>query len=148
MIRRLIVALIAIGIAVVGSWALQLWRFSSHVAVPNAAASPTAVVKAFVAAVNAHDCATAGTLWPAIQGRTGGGWSWCQGVESMTATYYPESTHPEAPGSAAGTYNVGTEIRVHTRLFHQHRGPAGPAPWNWALSQTSTGWRIVDAGEL
>lgn len=147
MVRRLAYVLVVVFALTLVSYLLQFWRFSHHVAVPPSNAAPTAVVEAFVAAVNAHDCNTAASIWPERGGLRGPGRSWCEDLQSLSVQNFPAFNHSEDPRTSAGSYSVSTKIKVHPRLFHDNVWPRSGDPWSWVLKRTPTGWRIADAGE-
>ncbi|GAB3862336.1 hypothetical protein GCM10028801_27710 [Nocardioides maradonensis] len=144
-----LVAVVAVG---AGALALSLRTTTGQVAMPPDAATPQAVVKAYLAAMNAHDCNTAEAL------STGNGVQethlWCDDVGSL-GNISVRSALREKPGwsgqpASAEVMNVPTEFDLDWRAFHDDGSlPEGRTPWSYLLVRRSPDqpWRIFDQGQ-
>lgn len=124
-------------------------RQEGQVAVPPVGAGPRQVVKAFVAALDAHDCATARKLFvdrrPADQ--------WCGDVLSLKRlrmrTPFAEKPQWSGHRSDQEVMDVGVTFDLRWRLFHNDGSmEEGPTTWGYTLVRDSARqpWRIADQG--
>lgn len=134
----------AVVLAIVGVlFGLQIVRFSGHVAMPPASAEAPDVVDAYVTALDAHDCATAVSLWAEPDNPAH---DWCDDVSAIRQA---DPAHEAKPMSLTkGEQQVVTGLDVRWRPFHDdHTLPKSPFGWVFVLRHTAVGWRIVDQGQ-
>ena len=141
-----LVAVVAAGLGVV--LALPP-RQTAEVAVPGRAATPEEVVRAYLSALDAHDCDTA-TQVVARESRPATA-SMCGDVGGVRRADDRRASagEPVSAGLPAGTQvvEVPVTLDVDWRLLHG-AGERGPHAWGYVLARTSSGqpWRIVDEG--
>ena len=141
-----VVAVVAAGLGVV--LALPP-RQTAEVAVPGRTATPEQVVRAYLRALDAHDCDTA-TQVVARESRPGTA-SMCGDVAGVPRAEVRRASaeEPVTAGLPAGTQvvEVPVTLDVEWRLLHG-AGVRGPHAWGYVLARTSSDqpWRIVDEG--
>lgn len=119
-----------------------------HVAMPPDTASPAEVVAAYLAALDAHDCATARRL-----SRDGSADLWCRDVLHLTHVRIssPFAEDPSWSGRQGGqVVDVPAAFDLDWRLFHDDGTvPEGPMTWSYLVERDSDAgpWRIGDEGE-
>lgn len=108
---------------------------TADIAVPPADATAEEVVRAYLEAVDAHDCGTALELTaPSFAATTE---SMCRDAASLTITGLV----------TVGTGAVHASFDVDWRLFAEDVSiPEGGFGWAYSLDRGEDGWRIEDAG--
>ncbi|MEL7977325.1 hypothetical protein AAG589_15795 [Isoptericola sp. F-RaC21] len=126
----LVVVVVAFGVAQI----LPPPRTADVVA-PPADATAEEVVRAYLEAIDAHDCGTARELSGAsFAGTTE---TMCHDAASLTVTDL----------ATVGTGAVSTSFDVDWRLFAEDASiPEGGFGWTYFLTRGDDGWRIEDAG--
>ena len=115
----------------------QVWLPVHRVTMPSDDASPKEVVKAYVAAMDGHDCATASRLMTYRNG-------WCPHLVSVDLLEVHDPFE-EAPDRV----DVGVELDLHWKLWSDgHAIMPGRQYWGYILERQQPGgpWRIVDEG--
>jgi hypothetical protein len=134
----LVVASVAVVLAAL-SWAAYRYltvQQTGEVAIPADQASPEQVVRAYVEALDAHDCDTAATLNPDDL--------WCEDVESMDLIEL-------RPVHSARARHVELPVRLDFEwrpFFFDVSMDDGRISWGFILERDSRRepWRIVDQG--
>jgi hypothetical protein len=140
--------LVVVGVVVVVAYLATaiVYRLSNplprerDVALPDAAATPDAVVAAYVAALDAHDCETADALWAG----PGPAASWCEDLASITLL--STATHRGARNWAT----VGVGLDVDWRWLKADGSmDEGSVTWGYTLRRDGQGrpWRILKEGQ-
>ena len=122
-----------------------------HVALPAADAGPREVVRTYLAAIDAHDCATAESL--AEPGLVDDARTWCEDAAGLDELQVGAG-HRERPqwSGHAGTdqvADVGVAFGLRWRAFHGDASmPSGRTVWGYQLVRHAPGapWRISDQG--
>lgn len=152
--RRLRGVLLVVLAAVPIAWALTQVlppRQTGSVAVPPVGASPRRVVETYIAALNAHDCATARAVttgfarWQVM--------GWCHGVARLSGlrvgTFVHEGPRYSGLPASASVVTAPVTFDLHWRLLHASDSMSGgPTQWGYELVRTSPGapWLIDDEG--
>jgi hypothetical protein len=126
-------------------------RPTREVAVPADNATPEQVVRAYLDALDAHDCRTAEALVTAGTGDTAK--TWCADVAHLTDVHIEEHVRqrPEdsgIPANAEVVY-VPVSFNVSWRRFHNDGSmDEGATTWGYLLTHPSSNspWRIFDQG--
>lgn len=116
---------------------------TARVAVPPDSATPEQVVRAYVAALNAHDCGTARDLTVPEEWSYSDGW--CEDVASLRHLDMVGSVTP-SPGKVD---SVGVTFDLDWRFLRGDGSlPQGRTSWGYDLQRTSADdpWRIVGQG--
>jgi len=123
-------------------WTQVLVIEQRDVAVPAVTASPGAVVRAYLEAVDAHDCKTAAALWADA---SDGVERSCPAAASVTDI---QVTEPPLQVDARTTY-VPVQFNWHDRwLTSEPTGFYGSTTWGYDLEREGLDgpWRIVGQG--
>jgi hypothetical protein len=150
-----LIALVASVLVLVVAATVAYWlvppRQTSDVAVPVPNAKPEQVVKAYLDALNAHDCATAMAVM--TEGAKDSAKSWCEDIASLTDIDVrdhfierPKGSGHSAPDEVA---NVPVSFNLDWRRFHNDGSmDEGATTWGYLLVRDSTDlrWRIFDQG--
>lgn len=146
---RLSIFVVVVLLLIVGGLiGLDRWsgRKLRDVPVPNATATPSEVVSAYLSALNARDCSTARAL-VATDFRATAAY-WCERIGSLKhASLYPDPADNQR--AAAVTAGVGVTFDLHWRLFHGDGSMRnGPTTWGYGLIRTSAAgrWLINEEG--
>lgn len=139
---------VAVVILAVGAAYLLLPpRKTGDVAVPPNDAAPEQVVEAYLAALNAHDCATAEAL------STSDASQWCHDLRSLTDITVHDGIREKPSWSgqppSVEVVNVAVDFSVRWRLGHDDGSmPDGRNPWGYLLMRRSADqpWRIFSEG--
>ncbi|MFE5338064.1 hypothetical protein ACFQ8E_19295 [Isoptericola sp. NPDC056573] len=128
---------LAFVVVVVGFGVAQILPLprTAEVAAPPADATAEDVVRAYLDAIDAHDCGTAQDLTaPSFATTTE---SMCHDAASLTVTGL----------ETVGTGQVNAGFDVDWRLFAEDGSiPEGGFGWTYYLTQGDDGWLIEDAG--
>jgi len=147
----LVCALVSAVGAVFG-WVAWTGRQTATIAIPADTAAPLDVARAYVAAINAHDChaARSVTVADSVDMTT----TWCTDVRSLAVSewrtplvessgYYGRTAPQEV------TY-VPVSMTVAWRPFHDDgsMSSAGVITWGYVLVRENAGapWRVADQG--
>jgi hypothetical protein len=111
------------------------------VAIPPRSATPTQVVRAYVEALDAHDCDTARALGVPDWGPNTD--LWCDDVRSVRLLSIDDDGH-EGRRRA-----IGVRLDISWRLGHDDGTieDAHDAIWGYVLCRTPAGWRICNEGQ-
>jgi hypothetical protein len=119
------------------------------VPLPPVNASPQSVVKAYVAALDEHDAATADALWSPV-GFFGGQQPWevtyyiRVRITSIAKSLYPDPNDPNLPRGV-----TGVDVAVNLSGWARDGGPVGEGgAWGYTLAPIGPhhAWRLVDEG--
>lgn len=148
----LLVAVLALLLLTSAVYLLAPPRRTDDIAVPPRDANPERVVKAYVDALNAHDCATALALVTTADAKTSAK-SWCEDVASLThvniANHFIEESKWSGHSESQQVANVPVTFDLNWRAFHSDGSmPEGATTWGYLLVRNSTGspWRIFSDG--
>jgi hypothetical protein len=129
---------------------LPPWQ-SSDVAVPAQKATPEQVVRAYLAALNAHDCSAARAM--SIEDAKDSTKVWCRDVASLADVTVKDhfAERPSWSGHPASVQvaRVPVDFNLDWRPFHNDGSLAeGKTAWGYLLERPSTDapWRIFDQG--
>ena len=140
----LVVAAIGAG---AGIYLLGPPRQTSDVPVPPDAATPVQVVRAYLAALNAHDCDTAKALSTAEARELTA--SWCHDVSHLGNVHLEQPRSPGPARSGSQGVEVIADFDLDWRLFHNDRSMSeGGTTWGYSLRRSSptAPWRVYDQG--
>jgi hypothetical protein len=135
----------AVLLAAVTWLALQLLppMRTANIDVPPDSATPEQVVRAYVTALNAHDCGTARDLTVPEEWSYSDGW--CDDVASLENFDIVGSVSP----TPDRVESVGVTFDLDWRFLHGDGSmPEGRTAWGYELQRTSADapWRIVGQG--
>lgn len=136
---------VALAVLIAGAvfvWTQVLVHKERDVAVPPDDAPPAAVVRAYLDALDAHDCETAAATWapePDFDVEES-----CRGTASVTDIEVSEPL----PGPDAVTTNVDVHFDIQPRWWSQDKSMVGPTTWAYDLRRDTSDapWRIVGGG--
>lgn len=143
-------ALVLLALAAVAAYLLPP-RQTGDVAVPPAEATPEQVVRAYLDALNAHDCETAQAVSTDVAAASAK--SWCEHVAALTNIDVRQQTtgRPKDSGLPASDHvaDVAVSFDLKWRPLHNDGSmDEGPTPWGYLLMRSSSDapWRIFDQG--
>jgi hypothetical protein len=116
-----------------------------HIETPPEEASPSVVVRAYLDALDVHDCETADALWVKVDPDvTYSGRMTCHDIESVRGIDVA-TTHP-AP-DAVETY-VPVHLDIRGRWWSGDVPPEGPEEFGYFVTRDSPSapWRIAGGG--
>jgi hypothetical protein len=119
------------------------------VSVPPVNASPQAVVRAYVVALDEHDAAVADTLWSPL--------GFFRGQQPWEVSYYirvritwmAKSSYPDANDLNLPRGVTGADVSVGLAGWTRNGGPVGEGgDWDYTLAPIGPhhAWRIIDEG--
>ena len=119
------------------------------VSVPPVNASPQAVVRAYVVALDEHDAAVADTLWSPL--------GFFRGQQPWEVSYYirvritwmAKSSYPDANDLNLPRGVTGADVSVGLTGWTRNGGPVGEGgDWDYTLAPIGPhhAWRIIDEG--
>lgn len=127
-------------------------RQTAKVAMPADDATPEQVVGAYLAALNAHDCATAEALTQ--ESAQGQAERWCEDVAGLRdiSVGQPFTEKPRWSGHPATWEIESVPVRfdLDWRFLHSDPSmPEGPTGWSYLVGRASPSdpWRIFDQGD-
>lgn len=144
-------ALALLALAAVAAYLLLPPRQTSDVAVPPADATPEQVVRAYLEALNAHDCETAQAV--STDTAKDGAKSWCEHVDSLTnidvRKHVPGRSEDSGVPARDQVADVAVSFNLKWRPLHNDGSmDEGPTPWGYLLVRTAADapWRIFNQG--
>lgn len=128
----------------VASCSLLPRQQSEDVPLPSRAASPQQVVRVYLKALAAHDCATARALWEV--GAKQRADTWCDDLASLKDVTVQQALKDSTDIET----DVPVSFEVKWRLFHNDGSmKERPVGWIYQLTRNGPGspWRIFGQGE-
>lgn len=151
--RRIGLGIVAVAVAaLIGGASVLVYegRPAVFVSLPAASATPAQVLRVYLRAATAHDCATTEAL---TLHRADRGAAWCGYSSAPFWDEHPDLVSYEHVGTAehyaadAGGGVAEDCIPVDITVKNMSGSEDGPLPgWEFCFAKTSAGWRLADQG--